>query len=72
MGKLADSTTAFHFPKPFNHTHPPVKNVNDILEEQTTFGQRTADKLAQGMGSWKFIIIQSVILILWVILNVIA
>ena len=72
MSKSTDSISAFHFPQPFKHTHPPVKNVNDILEEQTTFGQRTADKLALGMGSWKFIIIQSVILTFWVILNVIA
>ncbi len=72
MNKSKDTIAAFHFPQPFKHTHPPVKNVNDILEEQSTFGQRTADKLALGMGSWKFIIIQSLILILWIIINVIA
>ena len=37
-----------------------------------TVGQRVADRVAAVMGSWKFIIIQSVILTIWVILNVVA
>jgi len=36
------------------------------------FGQRLADNVANGMGSWRFIIIQSVIVLLWMGLNVIA
>jgi len=61
-----------HFPKPFKHTHPPVKNVNEIIEERLTPGQRAADRLASLMGSWKFIIIQSIILGIWATLNVVA
>ncbi|MBL6936579.1 MAG: DUF1003 domain-containing protein [Alphaproteobacteria bacterium] len=37
-----------------------------------TMGQRVADAVASNMGSWGFIIIQSVILLLWVIANVTA
>ena len=37
-----------------------------------TVGQRIADKVAATMGSWKFIIIQSAILLAWIILNVTA
>ncbi|MDB5491900.1 MAG: hypothetical protein JWO78_1749 [Micavibrio sp.] len=37
-----------------------------------TRGQRVADSVAATMGSWKFIIIQSVLLLLWVVLNVTA
>jgi uncharacterized membrane protein len=37
-----------------------------------TFGDRVADKVAATMGSWPFIIIQSVILLIWIILNVTA
>ncbi len=66
------SISEFYFPEPFKHTHPPVQNVNDLLNEQLTFGQRTADSLALLMGSWKFIIIQSIILTFWVILNLVA
>ena len=44
------------FPKPFAHDHPPVQNVNRIIEDQTTYGQRTADWVAAFVGSWRFII----------------
>ncbi len=36
------------------------------------FGQRLADKVANGMGSWKFIIIQTALVILWMSLNIIG
>ena len=37
-----------------------------------TFGQRVADQVAATMGSWPFIIVQSIFLIIWIILNVTA
>ena len=37
-----------------------------------TVGQRVADTVAATMGSWKFIIIQSVILLAWIVLNITA
>ena len=37
-----------------------------------TLGQRIADIVASNMGSWRFIIIQSIILTFWIILNVTA
>ena len=37
-----------------------------------TRGQRIADTVAATMGSWKFIIIQSVLLLLWIGLNITA
>ncbi|MEZ4617541.1 MAG: DUF1003 domain-containing protein [Caldilineaceae bacterium] len=61
-----------HFPQPFAHQHPPVKDVNTVFAEQLTPGQRTADVVARLMGSWKFIIIQSVILTGWIVLNIVA
>jgi uncharacterized membrane protein len=60
------------FPQPFSHHHVPVRNVNEILEEELTFGQRAADRTTNIMGSWRFIIIQSLVLIVWVVLNVVA
>jgi uncharacterized membrane protein len=41
-------------------------------EIKLTLGQWVADKVAAGMGSWKFIIIQSMVLVAWIILNVVA
>jgi len=60
------------FPEPFTHDHPPVKDVNEVLEEQKTIGQRAADWFSHLVGSWKFIIIQSVILGIWIILNLVG
>jgi uncharacterized membrane protein len=40
--------------------------------QKLTVGQRVADTVAAGMGSWRFIIIQSAILLVWIILNVTA
>lgn len=37
-----------------------------------TPGQRIADTVASTMGSWKFIIIQSALLFVWVVLNITA
>ncbi|MFT3809116.1 MAG: DUF1003 domain-containing protein [Micropepsaceae bacterium] len=36
------------------------------------FGQKVADAVAAGMGSWRFIIIQSTILLIWIVLNITA
>jgi len=41
-------------------------------KESLGFGQRLADSVANGMGSWSFIIIQSIIVILWMALNVVG
>ena len=40
--------------------------------ERLEFGQRLADSVAKGMGSWRFIIIQTVIVAIWMMLNVLA
>jgi len=61
-----------YFPEPFKHRHPPVQDVNQLFEEKMTFGQRTADWVANTMGSWKFIVIQSIILAVWILLNIVA
>src|SRR6188768_90998 len=37
-----------------------------------TFGDRIADSVANGMGSWKFIIWQTIIVIFWMALNVVG
>ncbi|MCL4551685.1 MAG: DUF1003 domain-containing protein [Bacteroidetes bacterium] len=62
----------FNFPKPYKHEHEEIKNVNQILDERRTAGQRAADSIAAVMGSWKFLIIQSMILVLWIAMNIAA
>lgn len=41
-------------------------------KETYTFGQRIADNVARGMGSWRFIIWQSIFVVIWMTLNVIG
>lgn len=36
----------------------------------SSFGQKVSDILATGMGSWTFILIQSAVLVLWMVANV--
>ena len=61
-----------HFPSPFEHLHPPVQDVNTIVAKQMTLGEHASDWVATRIGSWHFIIGQSILLVIWVILNVTA
>lgn len=61
----------FQFPT-YKHDHPPVIDVNKVADDELSFGQRIADKVASGMGSWRFIITQASILVIWIIFNSIA
>lgn len=49
-----------------------VRNLNDIEAEHLTPGARIADDVARVMGSWTFIIIQTVALLGWITLNVLG
>ena len=45
------------------------KTWHELYTESLSFGQRLADKVANGMGSWTFIIAQTIFVILWMALN---
>jgi uncharacterized membrane protein len=60
------------FPK-FKHDKlPAIVNVNKVSDEKLTVGQKIADSVATGMGSWTFIITQSILLLAWIVLNLVA
>lgn len=48
------------------------KPAQNPPKERLSVGERLSDAVAATMGSWRFIIIQSVLLTFWVILNVVA
>jgi uncharacterized membrane protein len=48
------------------------KNWHNFHQDSLDFGQRIADKVAAGMGSWRFIIIQTIIVAIWMTLNVVG
>src|SRR3984885_6552455 len=52
------------------HQHKPVQNVNELESGRMKAGDRAADLFANAVGSWTFIIIQSVLLAIWITLNV--
>jgi uncharacterized membrane protein len=50
------------------HKHP----VNVLIHDEATTGERVADRVASGIGSWYFLITQSILIVIYVILNVIG
>jgi uncharacterized membrane protein len=52
---------------------PPVPRDTDATTgEHLTFGQRLADRVTNSIGSWPFIVVQSVLLLVWIVVNTIA
>jgi uncharacterized membrane protein len=49
-----------------------AKAGGDAPSNDLTIGQKIADQVAATMGSWNFIIIQSALLAVWIVLNVTA
>lgn len=45
---------------------------HDLYQDRLTLGQKIADKVAHGMGSWTFIIYQSLFVVIWMALNLIG
>jgi len=54
----------------YSHKDHKVSNANEVFCDRITTGQKVADGIARVVGSWPFIIIQSVILVSWIITNV--
>jgi uncharacterized membrane protein len=49
-----------------------IRNINELLAEHLTPGQRAADRVARHMGSWHFILVQAGLLVAWIIVNSLA
>jgi uncharacterized membrane protein len=50
------------------HRHP----VNQRVHDQAALGERVADGAAATIGSWRFLIVQTVAVALWVTLNLVG
>jgi CRP/FNR family cyclic AMP-dependent transcriptional regulator len=46
-----------------------TRNPNELIEEESTFGERIADRVAQFGGSWRFIILFGVMMLIYVTAN---
>ena len=49
-----------------------AQNWHQVHRQRSTFGQKVADTVAKGMGSWNFIIFQSILVTAWIGVNVFA
>jgi uncharacterized membrane protein len=49
------------------HVHP----VNQLHHDEATFGEMLADKISAGIGSWTFLIIQTIAVAIWLVGNLI-
>lgn len=49
-----------------------TKNTNDLILAERTVGQKAADLIAAAIGSWAFIIIQSCLIVVWMVLNTVG
>jgi uncharacterized membrane protein len=49
--------------------HPISSDVNDKVQDESTFGDRLADSIARVGGSWSFILAFLLFLAVWVLLN---
>jgi uncharacterized membrane protein len=48
------------------------RRIGEAPRFELTLGQRIADVVAASMGSWPFIIVQSALLTVWIVLNITA
>src|SRR5258708_4775990 len=46
--------------------------VNQAAHDRATRGERLADHIASAIGSWRFLIIQTVLVLLWVAINLVG
>ena len=47
------------------------RNANEVIEEEYTFGERVADGVASFGGSWPFIILVGIVLVIYTCINIV-
>jgi uncharacterized membrane protein len=54
----------------YEHRHPPLRPPHEVAAEGASRGQRIADRVTKLVGSWPFILTQSLMLVAWMAVNV--
>jgi uncharacterized membrane protein len=53
--------------------HTALKHpISRRLHEERTFGERLADNVAEAVGSWRFLIVQTILVMVWIAVNVVG
>ena len=50
----------------------PLHPISQQLHEKRTTGERLADLIAHHIGSWRFLIVQTILVLMWIAINVVA
>ena len=66
---LEEKPKHLKFPKFHHEKHAPIVNINEVADGSLTFGNRTSDSVAAYVGSWRFVILMTILLIVWIIWN---
>ena len=54
------------------HEHPPSRDVNAEHEHRLSRAERISRDVSRSVGTWTFVTIQVILVVLWVILNALA
>lgn len=52
-----------------SHEHPPVRDVNQEADRRLRRGDRIADDFGSVIGSWTFVIFQTILVVIWLAVN---
>ena len=66
---LEERLKHFKFPKFRHEKQKPIINVNEVHDGSLTFGDRTSDSVAAYVGSWRFVILMTALLVVWLVWN---
>ena len=65
-----DARTTLLLKKQRSNSAPHQHAVNIVHHDEATYGERLADKIAAGIGSWPFLIVQTAAVAIWIAGNV--
>jgi uncharacterized membrane protein len=54
------------------HDHPPVRDLNREADRRLGRGDRIGDDFMRLVGTWTFVILQGLLILLWLLLNTVA
>ena len=54
------------------HDHPPVRDLNKEADRKLGRPERIGDDFARLIGSWTFVVLQSALALVWLVLNLLS
>src|SRR5439155_17904495 len=54
------------------HDHPPVRDLNKEADRKLGRAERVGEDFARLIGSWTFVVLQSALVLVWLVLNLLS